>query len=49
MMWTCMLCGVGVEGGVDEILEHVRVVHPGTFREVERWPDGGAVIHDKLL
>jgi hypothetical protein len=50
MTWTCLLCGGDeVQGGVDGILEHLRVIHPGTFEQIQRWPDGGVVIYDELV
>lgn len=37
---TCALCGEKVA----DVFEHLRVMHPETWDDVEKWPDGGPVI-----
>lgn len=52
-MWSCEMCQ-GVDrvewfDTVDDVLDHIRVMHPGALDGgVERWPDGGLVVHDDL-
>lgn len=46
----CNLCDGPLEGGsLEEILDHLRVMHPDQYEPPERWPDGGLVIHDDTL
>lgn len=41
----CNVCDEPVPS--DELLDHLRVVHPEQYGDgPERWPDGGLVIHD---
>jgi hypothetical protein len=52
-MWWCELCE-GVDAverfaTVDDVVDHIRVMHPGVMDDgVERWPDGGVVVRDDL-
>lgn len=54
----CALCDEHIEvhtdadtigEGIAAADEHFRVLHPGVFAEIERWPDGGPVIVDDSL
>ena len=31
------------------IIDHIRVLHPDVYAEMEFWPDGQVVIHDETL
>lgn len=47
MKWDCHLCREELESGdLEEVVDHVRTMHPERFEEPERWPDGGLVIHE---
>lgn len=35
--------------GIAAAMEHFRVLHPETYAEVDRWPDGAPVVIDKTL
>ena len=55
MAW-CGICEEHVETSADnvmdaieEFMEHCRVLHPETFDEIGRWPDGKPVIVDHTL
>lgn len=41
----CHLCVETLPDAV-AMLDHIRVVHPTIFEDVERWPDGRIVWHD---
>jgi hypothetical protein len=46
MTWTCNLCGEQH----DNILEHLRLVHPDVYGDGPvRWPDGEIVVIDETL
>ncbi|GAB3251075.1 hypothetical protein [Kineosporia babensis] len=44
-MATCNLCPETPLD--DEILDHIRVMHPEQWEEPQRWPDGGFVFTDQ--
>ena len=33
------------DGGIEAILDHLRVMHPDRWEPPQRWPDGGLVDH----
>lgn len=37
----CQLC----PEEVTDILDHMRVIHPEVWADLERWPDGEVVVH----
>lgn len=49
----CNLCHdewPDAEGGLESVLDHLRVMHPGEeVGDIERWPDGSVVIYDDTL
>jgi hypothetical protein len=51
MNGRCEICGDAIDpGGIQDILDHLRVLHPETYGDgPERWPDGGLVIDDTDL
>jgi hypothetical protein len=42
---TCHLC----DEDTDDILGHLRVIHPDIWDGIERWPDGGFVVYDETV
>lgn len=49
-MIQCHLCDEKIEGAsIPDYDEHLRVLHPKEYAEVERWPDGKPVVHDDTL
>lgn len=44
---TCHLCDESVT--LVGILDHLRVIHPEVWAGIERWPDGGIVVHDATV
>lgn len=46
-MAYCLMCSESIPD--DALLEHLRLIHPEFFNELERWPDGGIVVHDDTL
>ena len=42
MSGTCFLC----DEDADDILAHLRVIHPEIWAGIERWPDGEPVLYD---
>lgn len=50
-MATCHVCPPG-DNRVpdDEMVDHLRVVHPEVYGDgPERWPDGSVVVYDQTL
>lgn len=50
-MGTCHICPQG-DNTVpdDEVVDHLRVLHPDVYGEgPERWPDGDVVVHNLAL
>lgn len=48
----CLLCGdewPDVEGGLESIEQHLRVLHADIYEPAERWPDGQIVVTDDTL
>lgn len=54
----CSLCEETIEHdaptnnvyeGIEAAMDHFRVLHPDTYAEIERWPDGAPVVVDKSL
>lgn len=48
----CLICNdewPDEEGGLESIVDHLRVVHPDQYEPPERWPDGGIVVTDDTL
>lgn len=43
----CDLCGEDMSS--DEILDHLRLMHPAQYQEPETWPDGSFVVVDQTL
>lgn len=37
------------DGGLESVVDHMRVMHPDDFEPPERWPDGALVIHDTTI
>lgn len=48
MSGRCNLCAEDMPSpyGPQEILDHIRNVHPEHYEEPERWPDGGIVVYE---
>jgi hypothetical protein len=44
-MATCHLCG-GIHIPDRDLIDHLRILHPDHYGEIERWPDGDVVIYD---
>lgn len=44
----CLLCNYAAMDW-DDIVEHIRVLHPEYWSDPERWPDGRLVIVDETL
>jgi hypothetical protein len=45
--WECTICGEMVPASEIISLNHFRLIHPDLdVQTVERWPDGGLVIHE---
>jgi hypothetical protein len=49
MTLQCLLCKRRPEIPDEQILEHLRLVHPETWEEIETWPDNAPVIIDRTL
>jgi hypothetical protein len=44
---TCDLCEPSTYVPTDEIMEHVRLLHPDQYEEYETWPDGKFVMFEE--
>lgn len=44
----CCQCGDEMPVSLDAIVDHLRVMHPDDYDELEWWPDGGLVIREDL-
>jgi hypothetical protein len=40
---TCHICDRVFQ---ENILDHVRLMHPDVFPEMETWPDGGMIFYE---
>jgi hypothetical protein len=44
----CEICNEDIDpGGLREMVDHIRLLHPDDYEEPEQWPDGGFVIHEE--
>lgn len=49
-MATCHMCPDGSRHVADDdVIEHLRVLHPDQYELLERWLDGAVVIYDTTL
>lgn len=46
-MATCRACAPPRSVADHMLMEHLRMLHPVIYRQIERWPDGTPVVVDR--
>jgi hypothetical protein len=47
IFWSCQRCGLKM--WPEELLEHVRLLHPDFDKDIERWADGELAVYDETI